>query len=246
MGNSVLFWASTLLTLGTLIAAWVLAMVSLYKSDYFRVDNTSPDPEIYSIFRQIIFDLYGHCILINKTWTCRKAGSDTIFTGFYDLQNALPKGGTPQQFVDSLASFRGHNPYVFYPLFFATIFGVFSIIAACVAAKVKTRKSIIWVGAITFVTFLCIAIALGLSVKVYDEMLPDLLNNPMSVTVVRNNRTVNLVGTPAMLGIKSKSLEGISTMASSLAVLVVSLILSVRWWCEGTVMSGISSGKFGV
>lgn len=245
MANSVLFWASMFLTLGTLVTGWILAMLALYRSDYFIVDNTSPDPEIYSIFRQIVFDLYGHCILINKTWTCRKAGADSIFTGFYNFENALPKVGTPQQFVDSLAAFRGHNPYVFYPLFFATIGGILSIIAVCVAAKVKTKKSIIWVGGSVMVTFLLIAISLGLSVKIYDDMLPDLLNNPMSVTVVRNNRTVNLVGTPAMLGIKSKTSDGIPIIASSLIVLVGSLILSVRWWFEGTVMSGVSgSGRY--
>ena len=103
--------------------------------------------------------------------------------------------------------------------------------------KSQTKKSIVWLGSITFVAFLCLAIAYGYSQKIYGLILPDMLNQHMSVTVSRNNQTFDPVGTPVMLGIQSKPLEGLTILTTSFVTLLLASLFIIRWWFEadGTV-----------
>lgn len=207
-------------------------MTALYGATFMQIDNTSPNPEIYSVFRRITFDLYGHCILINKTETCNKAPAPEMFTNFFS-PSTFPKVGTPQQFVDALKFIKGNNSYVWYPLLFGTVIGFIALCVSVFAAKVGTKKVIVWFGGIVFVTFICIIVSLGISQKVYGDLLPSVLSTPMTVTAVVNNRTVALTGTPAQLGIKSRQLDGNNYLIGSLVMFIVTLGGTLRWWFDG-------------
>jgi len=133
-----------------------------------------------------------------------------------------------------LQSIDGHNPYVFIPLVILWIFTFATSIVSYKAIKQTSRKWIIYVG---IASFTCVTIAVTcmcLTKKIYGDVLPSIINKPITIQVVQNNTPMEVTGRPTDMGIRMVYGDGLNYMILILVFSIVSLLISLRWISEGT------------
>jgi hypothetical protein len=217
-----------------LFVSIILIPIILASTKFFTISNRSRFVEIAVIFDRIDLYLQGHCLrFVDGTEVCRKLSFTEMFYRFPDY-SSIPLHIGPADIPELFAVIPGQNNYVFIPLVVAELLSFVCLTMAIRAFKKTTRRSIIQLCVPTTLLMVLVAVCLGVSNKIYGEVIPSLLNKPMTVQVTSGGNTTSVTGRPTDVGIGfAKDSGGMSLLGGVLAVGILAFLINLRWIPEG-------------
>jgi hypothetical protein len=231
------YTAATFYGIMSLISV-ILVPIAMAQSIFFTIVNGSRYVEVASIFRRIELSLQGNCMYFaDGISICRKMSFSEMFYRFPDF-STIPSKVAPTDLPAIFQTIYGQDPMVFIPLFILEICTVLAFLLSVRCMYKTARSTIIKLCIANFFLLIISALCLGLSDKIYGDVLPSALNKVVTVEVERDGGTVELTGRPTDIGIGFKwNDEDGRCILISLVVLHVSMFLvTLRWIFEGNTL----------
>jgi len=228
-----MFYASAALYISIMIIVIVLVPITMFSGEFFVIKNGSKYPELSGLFQKIVFRLEGICVYdVYNNYQCKLKNPLEMF---YDMPSlsSYPKSINPSDMTTVLSSIDTQNPAVFIALVFSEILAL-----SCLGQAVKNlkknsvRRSIIIMAASTAGLLLLISICAGISGKIYGDIVPNMLNGQISVTVTQNGKPTVVTGKPSDIGITSSSGNGESYLGGLIALCCFAFFIGLRWIFE--------------
>lgn len=213
----------------------VLIPITLSQAIFFVVVNKSNYLEIANLFQKIEFTLQGNCIsFIGGGQICRKLGFFEMFYKMPDFSK-IPAKAQPADFPAIFQTIPGQNPYVFIILFIFELFLVATLATGAAAMRKTSRKMLIKVALMSGVCLTLAAIAIGISEKIYTDVVPNALNKPTTTQVFRDGVTMDVSGKPTDFGLRFNKSVGSEYILSILMLSIFNFVVTLRWIAEGTI-----------
>jgi hypothetical protein len=227
------FWASTIVYEILIIIIMILIPITLTSTKFFSIHNRSHYVEVANLFDTIDLYLQGHCIkFVNGQIICQTLSFPEMFYKFPNY-SIIPNTITPSDFPIIFSTIPGQNNFIFIPLFIAEFVAFICFIMGINAFKTIKRRSILFLCIPSMVLMIILAACVGISNKIYNDILPSMLNKPMNVQVEKNGELVSLSGKATDIGIKFATNNGTSMLAGILVTTILSLLVNIRWIPEG-------------
>ena len=205
--------------------------MTMVVTSFLTVDNKSNFPEVGELFLKIDFYLFGHCVTaVNNAKSCFVSGFPEILI-LPDFSK-LPSRPTLADFPLILRTVKSNNPVVMVTLFLMEILLCVCAVYAIIAYQQRTRKAIRKVIIASVIYFLGSLTAFSASMKIYKDILPDVLNKRLTFTTGNNQE---ITGKPSEVGIKFSTAEGLQIIISTFLLSFFTVLVAIRWMFEGHV-----------
>jgi len=233
--KSKIFIASCVVHQIMLLTIIVLIPVILSTAIFFIVNNKSNYPEIGDAFSKIELYLNGHCIfMVDKSMSCSR---QNFLEMFYKMPNfaSMPTKFSPVDIPFIFSSISVNNPLVFIPLILTETVALVSFSFGYVSFIKMTRKYIIRNIITNVIMLLFCSISLGISEKIYNDIIPSNINRPITVTVQNSGSSSSseLTGKPGVVGIYFNSWSNGKNYLVTLVIMsCLTMLMSCRWAVE--------------
>lgn len=213
--------------------------------EFFVILNDSRYVEVASAFRKITLYLQGYCITsISGSLECFSYSFLEMFYKMPDYSK-IPKKVSPNDIPLIFQNFPGQNPYVFIPMVISEIVACVCFFAAIKAMSKNSYKlSIMVTTGFTFLLVTILSVAMGISDKIYKDVLPTLLNNPITSQVTTTSGKTQMTGRLVDVGITFTTGNGRNMLIVALVLSIVAFFVGLRWTVEGKTRKLASGDNF--
>jgi len=229
------FIAAAIIFVSMTVAILVLIATMMFISKFATIYNRSNYDEVADLFDRIELYMTGNCMFfLDSTERCNRIPVYSLFYRFPDF-SIIPSHMDATDIPILFESFTGQNPYVFFPLVAAELSAVACLALGIVAYRRMYRRNILFVGMPLALLLIATAAATGIANKIYHGVVPGMLNKVVTITILRDDRPVDVTGKMSDIGIRYKESEGMATIICTVVLTSLMVAIWFRWITKGKV-----------